>query len=48
MSNTTAKDAFGFDALSTYTDDGLGINALPYSEKYKKVSEKIQLANGEQ
>ena len=36
MSNTTAKDAFGFDALSTYTDDGLGINALPYSEKYKK------------
>ena len=36
MSNTTAKDAFGFDALSTYTDDGLGINALPDSEKYKK------------
>jgi hypothetical protein len=35
--NTVAKDALGYDAISTYTiNDGLGINALPDSEKYKK------------
>ena len=47
-SNTTPvkKDAMGYDAITTYTindaittytiNDGLGINALPDSEKYKK------------
>ena len=34
---STAKDVYGFDALSTYLPlDGLGINALPDSEKYKR------------
>jgi hypothetical protein len=33
----TPKDALGYDAISTYTiNDGLGINALPDSKKYKK------------
>ena len=33
----TPKDALGYDAISTYTiNDGLGINALPNSKKYKK------------
>ena len=41
-SNTTPKDAMGYDAMSTYLPlDGLGINALPDSEKYK-VLEKTQ------
>ena len=36
-SNTTPKDAYGYDAMSTYLPiDGLGINALPDSEKYKR------------
>jgi hypothetical protein len=36
-SNTTPKDAMGYDAMSTYLPlDGLGINALPDSEKYKR------------
>ena len=31
------KDAMGYDAMSTYLSiDGLGINALPDSEKYKR------------
>jgi hypothetical protein len=31
------KDAMGYDAMSTYLPiDGLGINALPDSEKYKR------------
>ena len=35
--NTTPKDAYGYDAMSTYLPiDGLGINALPDSEKYKR------------
>ena len=35
--NTTPKDAYGFDAMSTYLPfDGLGVNALPDSEKYKR------------
>jgi len=39
----TPKDALGYDAISTYTiNDGLGINALPDSEKYKRVSGKTQ------
>ena len=40
MSNntgTTPKDAYGYDAMSTYLPlDGLGINALSDSEKYKR------------
>ena len=33
----TAKDAQGNDAITTYLPiDGLGINTLPDSEKYKK------------
>ena len=40
---TTPKDAYGFDTMSTYLPlDGLGINALPDSEKYKRVSGKTQ------
>ena len=36
-SNTTLKDAMGYDAMSSYLPiDGLGINALPDSEKYKR------------
>ena len=32
-SNTTLKDAMGYDAMSSYLPiDGLGINALPDSE----------------
>ena len=35
--STVKKDAMGYDATTTYPlDDGLGINALPDSEKYKK------------
>ena len=31
------KDAMGYDAISTYLPlDGIGINALPDSEKYKR------------
>lgn len=34
---TTPKVAYGYDAMTTYLPiDGLGINALPDSEKYKK------------
>jgi hypothetical protein len=30
---TTPKDAYGYDAMSTYLPlDGLGVNALPDSE----------------
>jgi len=37
MSTATKKDAMGYDAMSTYLPiDGLGINALPDSEKYKR------------
>jgi hypothetical protein len=37
MSTATKKDAMGYDAMSTYLPiDGLGINALPGSEKYKR------------
>ena len=33
---TTPKDALGYDAITTYTiNDGLGLNALLDSEKYK-------------
>jgi hypothetical protein len=33
----TPKDAYGYDAMSTYLPlDGLGVNALPDSEKYKR------------
>ena len=36
-STETPKDAYGYDAMSTYLPlDGLGINALPESEKYKR------------
>ena len=36
-STETPKDALGYDAISTYTiNDGLGINTLPDSKKYKK------------
>jgi hypothetical protein len=35
--NSTPKDAYGYDAMSTYLPiDNLGINALPDSEKSKK------------
>ena len=35
--NSTPKDAYGYDAMSTYHPiDGLGINAPPDSEKYKR------------
>ena len=41
--NSTPKDAYGYDAMSTYLPiDNLGINALPDSEKSKKVSRKIE------
>ena len=34
---TTPKVAYGYDAMTTYLPiDGLGINALPDSEKYKR------------
>jgi hypothetical protein len=34
---TTPKDAYGYDAMSTYLPiDGIGINALSDSEKYKR------------
>ena len=34
---STARDALGYDAITTYLPiDGLGINALPDSEKYKR------------
>ena len=36
-SNTTPKDAYGYDAMSTYLPiDGIGINALSDSEKYTR------------
>jgi hypothetical protein len=35
--NSIPKDAYGYDAMSIYLPiDGLGINALPDSEKYKR------------
>lgn len=35
--NSTPKDALGYVAITTYLSiDGLGLNALPNSEKYKK------------
>jgi hypothetical protein len=35
--SVTPKDAYGYDAMSTYLPiDGIGINALSDSEKYKR------------
>ena len=41
--NTTPKDAYGYDAMSTYLPiDGLGINALQTLRNTKGVSSKIE------